>query len=402
MNLVTSLLLLLAGSRLCGRLFQSLGYSAIVGEIFAGFLLGPAVFGFVVPSESLSGIVELAVLLLIFSAGLEIDLEDFISSLGKKGLLSSFFAFTGPFFMGLLFGFYFGVPFFGTVVIGLCFAATSIPIALRLLNNFNLNNTSLGNTIIGVAVVIEVVGLFILGITFKAQDSYNLTDYFQLIAYKGFLMAAFCFSVMFVNKILRAEFRHMHRTQKLFASIVDALGSEAIFGLAIIFVLLFSTASEAIGFHFIIGAFFGGMLINKDILGEEHFKSLNHTLESITEHFFTPIFFAHLGLLVNLAAFENIFFVSSLIVVGYGSKIFSSWLGMKLSGFNKKDSLKAGVILNSRGTFDLVVASLALSKNYIDTKIFSILVAFSVLSIVFNPVVYRQLDREKSTENTDK
>ena len=399
MNLVTSLLLLLASSRVFGKLFQSFGYSAIIGEIFAGFLLGPAIFNLVHPGESLEGIIELAILLLIFSAGLEINLENFVSSLGKKGLLTSLFAFTAPFSAGLFFGFYFNIPLFGSMVIGLCFAATSIPIALRFLTNFNLNNTSLGNTVMASAVVIEVISLFILGVTFKIQEDYALVDYFKLIAYKSFLMFAFCSAILFVNRILRAEIRHMHRTQKLFANVVDALGEEAIFGLAIIFVLIFSTVSESIGFHFIIGAFFGGMLISKDIIGSEHFKSLDHTLNSITEHFFTPIFFAYLGLLINLEAFDNALFVGSLIIVGYGSKIIGSWIGLRLSSFNRSESLKAGIILNSRGTFDLVVAGLALSKSYIDTKIFSVLVVFSILSIVFNPVVFRQIDKKPEPEN---
>ncbi len=395
MHLITSLLILLTASRLLGRLFQALGYFAIIGEILAGFILGPAIFDFIRPSQSLTGIVDLAIFLLIFAAGLEIDFKDFMKSLKNRMLLSGFIAFIGPFSCGLFFGFYFELPFISSIIIGLCFSITSIPVALSFLSNLKINGTRLGNAVMGTSVVVEIICLFVLGISLDVGESYSLIDYFQLIVTKAFLMCIFCFIVVLVNKFLRSELHHIQRTQKLFSTLVDALGEEAIFGLGVLFVLLFSTASEALGFHFVIGAFFGGMLLNKDIIGTNFFDSLSHTLESITKHFLTPIFFAYLGLLIKTDSFENVLFIGVLFGVGYGSKIFSSWIGAKFAGFNKMDALKVGLVLNSRGTFDLIVADLGLAKQYIDSKIFSILVLFSILSIVFNPVVYRRLPYRK-------
>ncbi|MGI9548600.1 MAG: cation:proton antiporter [Bdellovibrionales bacterium] len=391
MHLITSLLILLTASRLLGRLFQALGYFAIVGEILAGFILGPAIFDLVRPSESLTGIVDLAIFLLIFAAGLEVDFKDFMQSLKSKTLLFSVIAFLGSFSGGLLFGFYFDLSFIGSVIIGLCFSITSIPVALGFLSNLKINGTPLGNAAMGSSIVIEIICLFVLGISLDIEGTHSVLDYSKLIISKGFLMCVFCGIVIIVNRFLRAEIHHIQRTQKLFSALVKALGEEAIFGVGVLFVLLFSTASEALGFHFVIGAFFGGMLLNKDIIGTDFFNSLTLTLESITKHFLTPIFFAYLGLLIKTDSFENFLFIGALFGVGYGSKIFSSWVGARLSGFNKVDALKLGLILNSRGTFDLIVADLGLSKKYIDAKVFSILVLFSILSIVFNPVFYRRL-----------
>ncbi|MDE0092092.1 MAG: cation:proton antiporter, partial [Oligoflexia bacterium] len=126
--------------------------------------------------------------------------------------------------------------------------------------------------------------------------------------------------------------------------------------------------------------------------------SLTLTLRSITTQFFTPIFFAHLGLIIQRSAFEDIFFILALIFVGYGAKILSAWLGAKLSGFSKDDSLKIGLILNSRGTFDLIVANLSLAKGYIDSKIFSLLILFGVFSVVFNPILYRRFYHKEQTQ----
>ena len=205
---------------------------------------------------------------------------------------------------------------------------------------------------------------------------------------------------MTVNKIFRSELHYIHRTQKFFNRLIQALGEEAVFGVGVLFVLIFSTVSEALGFHFIIGAFFGGLLLNKDITGTHFFNSLSLTLRSITSHFLTPIFFAYLGLIIKMEAFEDVFFVFALLGVGYGTKILSSWIGAKCSGFSKSESLKMGLILNSRGTFDLIVADLSLAKGYIDSRIFSILILFGVFSVAFNPVIYRRFfyNREEKTK----
>ena len=399
MYLITSLLILLAASRVLGRLFESIGYFAIIGEILAGFLLGPAIFNFIDPeTNGLNGIVELGIFLLIFSAGLEVDLKDFIVSLKSKALICGLIGFTGPFSAGLIFGSFFKLSFFGSIVIGLCFAITAIPVAIKFLRNVNLIGTPSGHTIIGTAIVIEILALLILGISSEANNDYKMLEYIKMIFIKGAGMFLFFFLVMTVNKIFRSELYYIQRTQKFFHRLIQALGEEAVFGLGVLFVLIFSTISESLGFHFIIGAFFGGLLLNKDIIGTNFFDSLSLTLRSITSQFLTPIFFAYLGLIIKLDAFEDVSFVLALLGIGYGTKILSSWIGAKMSGFSKSDALKMGLILNSRGTFDLIVANLSLAKGYIDSKIFSILIVFGVFSVVFNPIIYRRFYNKEETK----
>ena len=337
MHLITSLLILLAASRLLGRFFESFGFFAIIGEILAGFLLGPAVFNFIDPNvNGLNGIVELGIFLLIFAAGLEVDLKDFIVSLKNKAFLCGLSGFILSFGAGLAFGSVFQLPFFSSIVIGLCFAITAIPVAIKFLRNTRLIETTAGHTVIGASIVIEILALLVLGISSGANNDYSLWEYLKLIFIKGAGMLLFFFFILLVNKIFRSEFHYIQKTQILLSRFVQTLGEEAVFGVGVLFVLLFSTISESLGFHFIIGAFFGGLLLNKDVIGTNFFESLSHTLRSITSHFLTPIFFAYLGLLINLNAFEDGLFVLSVIGTGYGVKILSSWLGGKALWFFKE------------------------------------------------------------------
>ena len=392
MYLITSLLILLATSRILGRFFESIGFFAITGEIMAGFLLGPAIFNFIDPQiDGLNGIVELGVFLLIFAAGLEIDLKDFIISLKNKALICGIIAFILSFGSGCFFGFLFDFNLFTCIVIGLCFAITAIPVTIKFLRNVQLINRLEGHTVMGAAIVIEILALLVLGISSGADNDYSFLQYLKLVVVKGASMLLFFFFVLTVNKAFHWEFTHAKKARSFLKGIGQALGDDAAFGIGVLFVLLFSTISESLGFHFIIGAFFGGLLLNKDVIGTNFFDSLSLTVRSITRHFLTPIFFAYLGLQINLSAFEDAFFVFSFLFVGYGVKILSSWAGAKVAGFSNEMSFKMGLILNSRGTFDLIVAELALEKAYIDSKIFSILILFGVSSVLFNPVIYRQI-----------
>ena len=341
MHLITSLLILLAASRVLGRLFQAVGFFPVTGEILAGFLLGPAVFHFINPElEGLSGIVELGIFLLIFSAGLEVDLKDFLASLKSKALICSLAGFVIPFSAGLVFGHLFKLSFLSSVVIGLCFAITAIPVAAKFIHNIHLTGSPAGHAIMGAAVVIEILALLVLGISGSVAEDSGLLEYIKTIVVKGAGMFLFFFFVMTVNKVFRSEIYYIQRTQKLFNRLVESLGEEAVFGVGVLFVLIFSTVSEFLGFHFIIGAFFGGMLLNKDIIGTGFFDSLSHTLTSITSHFLTPIFFAYMGLLVSMDAFHDILFAGALLGTGYGVKIAASWGGARLSGFSANESFK--------------------------------------------------------------
>ena len=388
MNLITSLLLLLIASRLFGRLFKALGFQEIIGEILGGLLIG--LTGFVSPNKELNGIVELAVFLLIFSAGLEMNLKDIFSALRKKALICALTGFTLSFTAGVMIAHLIGLTLLSALVVGLCFAISALPVVVGFLQNLKIMDTQVGHLIMGSAVLIDIVALLFLGIAFDMGKTYTVFEFIKIFIIKIFKMGFFFIAIMLVNKFLRSEIARANRTEKAFNKLISYFGKEAIFGIGVLFVLGFSTLSESLGFHFIIGAFFGGLLLNKDIIGTTAFLSMNRTLGAITNHFLTPVFFAYIGLHFSLQAFNN---WDLLLVVAGGaflSKIFGAWLGARLSGFTSQESWQVGIILNSRGVLDLIVANLAYSKGYISSDIFSILIFLGVSSVIINPFLYRR------------
>lgn len=406
MHLISSLLVLLVVSRLLGRLFVTIGQLAIVGEILAGLLLGPVILNLIQASEQLMGVVQLGVFLLIFSAGLEMEMHEILAALRKKAALGALFGFSIPLATGVGIGHLFGLSLLEGFIIGLCLAITALPVAIRMLESFNLLDEAIGHTVIGAAIIIDIIALLILGILFDAPESIearaNYLEMVKSISITALKMLGFFGIILFVNKYLRSGLLNVKRAKSFFRTVSSSFGEEGIFGISILFVLVFSFVSESLGLHFIIGAFFGGLLLNTDIMGKDFFLELEKTLGSFTNAFFAPIFFASIGMQLSLAAFDRVGFLLLTVALGYFAKLVGTWIGSKLGGMTTRESLQMGILLNSRGVLDLVVADLALEAGYISTGTFSILVIVSVMSSVLTPTIYKifLVDKKFSDEET--
>jgi Kef-type K+ transport system membrane component KefB len=395
MELMTHLLLLVTLSRILGAVAKSLGYLEIIGEIIAGLLLGPAILSIVHPSEELSGIVELGVFLLIFSAGLEMELQEIINALKKNSLLVAACGFLIPLIAGVGIGAAFQLAFMQSICIGLCMAITALPVVIRFLGSAGILDTEVGHNIIGAAIIIDVAALLVLGIVFDTSQIKGFFDLVTTVGNTGLKMAVFFGLILIVNKLLRSEIGAVQRTERAFQKLIDRVGEEAIFGLGVFFVMVFATISESLGFHFIIGAFFGGLLLNKDIIGDDYFKVMSHNLESISNGFLTPVFFAYIGLRFSTEAFDEIWLALSILLVGYTFKVVGAYVGAQLAGFSQENKLKIGIMLNSRGVLDLIVADLAFEKGYISSTVFSILVVLGISTVIVNPILYKRLINSK-------
>jgi Kef-type K+ transport system membrane component KefB len=125
MPLLTSILLLLVLSRLFGELMVRLGQPALIGEILAGVVLGPAVLGAIAPTESLSGVAELSVFLIVLSAGLEMDFTEVSKAFRARGLVIATLGFFIPLFSGVLLGVVFRMDATRAIFLGLCMSITA-------------------------------------------------------------------------------------------------------------------------------------------------------------------------------------------------------------------------------------------------------------------------------------
>jgi Kef-type K+ transport system membrane component KefB len=391
LSLLSSLLVLIVVARLFGRLFVRFNQPEIIGEILAGLLLGPTVLDVIRPGAALAGVSELAVFLVILAAGLEMHIGDILGAMKGKGFLLAVIGFVVPFGAGSIVAQVFGLDVMRTVFLGLCISITALPVAVKILESMNLLNTRISHHAIATAVVNDVAALLVLGVVLgvPAQPTFNaVATTFAGSMLKLSLLAGFVLALNWALEFLDRKNVSVHL---MVERLVGYFGAEALFGIVVLFVLVFGSVAEALGFHFVIGAFFGALLLDKRHFLASRYQDLKNTLGSVTGGFLAPVFFAYLGLEFNLQAIDSLVFVVAVLAVSILTKIAAGWGGGLIVGMSQREALGLGCILNGRGVMELVVASIAYQKGFIDAGLFSTLVLMGILTTFMTPILFNKV-----------
>jgi Kef-type K+ transport system membrane component KefB len=376
-----------------------LGQPDILGEMLAGILLGPAVLGLVHSNEALSGISELAVFLIILSSGLEMSYKDIISTFKGKGLIVALISFVVPFGSSLILGYVFEMDTMRMIFLALSVSITALPVTIRILESFKILEGTIARYSIAGAIVNDILALLVLGVILNLPTSrdYGIIATTILITV-GKLLLIMGMITLANHALVRLEKKGV-RIYRGPEKIVKMFGDDALLGIIIIFVLIFGSVSELLGFHFVIGAFFGSLLISKEYFISKRYHELERTINSMTRGFLAPLFFAYLGLEFTLSDISSVPFVVAVVLVAIFSKIFSGWIGGKIAGLTEKDSLGLGVILNGRGVMGLVVVQIGLQNEFIGRGLFSTLVIMGILTTMITPILFKWVwDKPESTK----
>lgn len=388
----TNLLILLVTARIFGEVFERFRQPAMIGEIIAGIVLGPSLLNLIHRTEDIAVISELGVFLLVILAGLEIDIDDILKSLRGRNIIISFTAFFVPVFSGMAVGYFFDQDIMTTVFIGLCVAITALPVSIRILMDLGKVNTEVGRKIISIAIFDDVLALSILGVLLNLKDT-DMSAGAVIKAGSLSLLKLFIFITLLslVYLGIRKLLRKGNYLQESLDKLVSVLkGKEPLFALFFAFVLLFSTFTENLGLHFIVGAFFASMLISDSLIGKDNLKAIERTTGNMAMGFLAPIFFAGIGLEFNMASIDNMALLIVILLVSYLSKVAGGFLGGTFAGLGSRVSFTLGVGLNARGIMELVIANIAYRKGLISTEIFSILVFMGVLTTLTTPMLLKR------------
>lgn len=401
MPLLTNLLIVIAAARILGQLFHRFKQPAIVGEMLAGVILGPSLFHLVEADAALSGLAEFAVFLIVLSAGLEMDFKDVINSLRGKGVWISLLGFAIPMSGGMLVGAAFGLDVMRTVFIGLCVSITALPVTVRILQSFNLLDSAISRYSVATAIFNDVAALLLLGIILNLpeQKSLQAVGYATLVA--SWKLVVLCVFILGFNWLIQKLIEKGIHLERASEKLVELFGNETLFGILLLFVLVFGSISAALGFHFVIGVFFGALLIDRKFFLASRYHELDLTLRSITGGFLAPVFFAYLGLEFNIGSIESFWFVGVVLAVSIVTKMLAGWLGGRLIGLPQAESLGIGIILNGRGVMELVIASIAYKHDFIDQNLFSVLVLMGVVTTMITPFMFRKWVMPKLAEKAE-
>ena len=390
-----NILILLVVARVFGEIMERFNQPAMIGEILAGVVLGPALLNFIHRTEDIKVISELGVFLLVILAGLEINLDDVLKSLKGKNIIISLSAFFLPILSGFAVGKLFNQDVMTTVFIGLCVAITALPVSIRILMDLGKLNSPLGQKIVSVAIFDDVMALTILGILLDLKDvektfySITTTTIFTLLK-----LAFFLIIVIISYRLIKRFTKEENFIEQQLNKVLGFLkGKESLFAILFVFILIFASLTEAVGLHFIIGSFVAAMLINKDLIGEKHLNTVHNTTNSMAMGFLAPIFFAGIGLEFKFDAISNYWLLIAIVFVSFASKIAGGFIGGRAAGLKNRDSIVLGIGLNARGIMELVIANIAYQAKLINAEIFSMLVIMGLLTTLTTPFLLKRVFR---------
>ncbi len=381
------LILFLTVADICGVLAEKLGMTEMVGEIFAGIVLGNlALIGIdfdvgelLRSSDFMVYASELAIVLLLFIVGLESNAKELL----KVGANAGSVALAGvalPLILGAFastsVGFAAGID---SWFVGATLAATSVGITAKLLEESGLINTPSARVILGAAVLDDVLGILILAVLagILASGTFQVSG-LLLIAAKAILF--FALAVWLAHRILPAavHFASLSKHSSIWA------------GLALSFALIMAQLAAYADLAPLIGAFLAGLLLD-----DMHFVVGGHKAKHRVEEMLQPmtdimlsIFFVGIGSQVQLgllADISTLMVIAMLLVVALASKA--------IAGFAARgaefDRLGIGLGMVPRGEVGLVFASFALTHQIFDSQMFSLIVLIVLLSTIIGPILLK-------------
>lgn len=392
MPLIESLLLLLLLSRVFGEIASRFGQPAMLGEIAAGILLGPSGLSFVHFNSEIKAIADIGVLLLVFLAGMEMDIDALWLSLVGRGAWVSAAGFLMPLIGGMLLGIAFGMDQTRIAFLGLCVAITALPVSVRILIDVGKLQTNVGQRIVSAAVANDVVSLLILGIILDLKAAPpTVARFLETISLSvGKALLLMLVVAIFARVIRRYSPRQFIRSGGAFQKLLDRLkGNDGRFAIVLLFVIAFASFSEFLGLDFVVGAFFGSMLLSHEAIGRKNFSRIKETASTVTMGFLGPIFFAAIGLEFNARSLSDWKLVISVLIVSFAGKILGGYIGGRLARLNSQESWALGMGLNGRGVMELVIANVALTSGFIGPQLFTTLVLMAVLTTFVTPIFLR-------------
>ena len=392
--LLAALALVIAAAKLAGSIANRFGQPAVMGELIIGLVLGPSVLGLFETayfanahvSDTLRILGELGVIFLMFTAGLEVQVDDFKRA-GRPALLAGALGVAGPIALGIPTAMVFGYNLADSTFIGIVLAATSVSISAQTLMELKHLRSREGITLLGAAVVDDVLAIIALSAFIALVANPGSSGALDLVWIIGRMLAFFVVS-FFVGRLL----------PRLVAWGDRLPVSEGAMGVTIIVVLAFAWASETVGgVAAITGAFIAGVA-----LGRSHLhRQIADDVRTLAYSFFVPIFLVNIGLSADFRELSPADFglAVSVCVVAIASKVLASGLGAKLGGMPWLEAWRVGIGMISRGEVGLIIAGVGVTSGFVDDNVFAVTVVMVIVTTLVTPLLLRLAFRERRIEN---
>ena len=371
--------IILLSTKVFGLISQKLKMPQVVGALFAGVILGPAVLNILHETEFIHQMAELGVIVLMFTAGLEADVNE-LKKTGKAATVIAILGVLVPLLGGFLVSYIFseniGVvdtkALLQDIFVGVILTATSVSITVQTLKELGSLNSRAGNTILGAALIDDILGIIILTIITSIADA-SVNIYLVFIKIILFFVFAILVAILF-KKVFKIWADKYNGDVRRFA--ITSF---------VICLLLSFIAEEVFGVADITGAFIAGLIISNNKKSEY----IDSRFETLSYMLLSPIFFASIGIRVEITGMtlDTIIFTIVLLIIAILTKIIGCALGAKLCKYSNKESIQIGSGMVSRGEVALIVANKGIAVSLINTSFLTPIVIVVVITTVITPIL---------------
>jgi Kef-type K+ transport system membrane component KefB/mannitol/fructose-specific phosphotransferase system IIA component (Ntr-type) len=405
---ITTILLalgvLLAMARIFGELATRLRQPAVIGEIFAGVMLGPTVFGSIWPSLGaavfpasgppamvLHGVATISVVLFLLVAGMEVDLSQVFRQ-GKTAMVVGVFGTVVPFGVSFLAAFALpdllgrpanSDPMIFVLFFAIAMSISSLPVIAKTLMDINLYRTDLGMVVIAAAVFNDLVG-WIGYALIAGADAGDVDATGAAVSGAGAfpIGGIIGLTLVFLVFSLTVGRWAIHRSLPWIQA--KAAWPASILAFAMVLALIGAAIAESIGIHAVFGSFIMGVALGDSVHLRERTRS---TIEQFVSSVFAPLFFATIGLSVNFIEHFNPLMNLVVLMIAMSSKVIGCGLAARFSGMAWRESWAVGFGLNARGAMGIILGLLGHEAGIISDELFVALVVMSLVTSMISGTV---------------
>jgi Na+:H+ antiporter len=396
-HVLISLSILLFAAKIFAELFNKLRLPSVLGELVAGIIIGPFALGslpifdgkpLVILNETMLQIGEIAGIVILFIAGLEITPREFV----KGGAASFIIGGCGvivPFFLGYYVFTIFGLEGLQAILIATALTATSVAISVRVLTELGKMQTNEAKIILGAAIVDDILAIAVLSVVVTMVQTGNIAPniidiIFLILKILGIFAALLIGAIIIIPKILHAQ--RLWKARGSIEGIVTAL----FFGA--------SAIAATVGLSPIVGAFSVGMAVASTKI----IKRVEEYVDKL-EIIFAPLFFAIIGAQVNLTGVNLEVLLLSAIVIAIA--IFSKLAGCGLPAMmflkEKSKAMKVGIGMISRGEVGLIVAGIGVSSGVLSSNVYTTVIIMVAITTLITPVwLKKAYSKDQAVVNT--
>lgn len=385
-NFLFDIFLILMLTKIFGLVSKKMNMPAVVGALAAGVVFGPSCFNILHETDFLIQLSELGVIVMMFTAGLEVDINELKKS-GKAAFLVALIGVVVPLIMGTILATCFNMPtnifdftdieVLKNIFLGVIFTATSVSITVETLKELGKLTSKVGNVVLGAALIDDILGIIALTIITSLASPEAPSPIIVVIKIAMF----FVISIV-IGKVLSEKLaKWMDQSEK-------GLRRYTIISFSLCLLLAY-IAERFFGVADITGAFIAGIILSnssKAFYLDRRFNILSYMLLS-------PVFFASIGLKVSFTNFNSslMLFTLLVVIVAIASKVIGCGLAAKIFKFNNKESMQIGVSMMTRGEVALIVANKGAEVGLMTEAYFAPIIIMIIVCALVAPILLKLL-----------